>query len=138
MKHSEKRSDCPVSLALDVFGDKWSLLIVRDLLFRGKVHYGDFLNAGEDIATNILADRLRLMEQSGILTKTKDPKAGNKVIYSLTPKGVDLLPILVEMILWSVKHVPQASPPESLLTQITKDKTGFIKRIQESMDRKLP
>ena len=103
MKH---RSECPVVFALDLFGDRWTLVIVRDMILRGRTTYGDFLNAGEGISTNILADRLKRLEDEGIVTKHRDPEHGAKYRYRMTKKGLDLVPVLVEMIRWSALHQP--------------------------------
>lgn len=104
MKKMARKSDCPIHFALEVFGDRWTLLILRDLMFKGKKHYGDFLNSEEKIATNVLADRLALLEKMGIVTKKTDENHKSKFIYSLTPKGLDLLPVLTEIIVWSAKY----------------------------------
>src|SRR5882757_1643762 len=95
------RSHCPVNLTVEVFGDKWSLLILRDIMFEGKRHFREFLNSEEKIASNILTDRLSMLEREDILTKTQDPDHKQKHIYSLTEKGIDLLPLLVEIGAWS-------------------------------------
>lgn len=100
------RSHCPVNLTVEVFGDKWSLLILRDIMFEGKRHFREFLNSEEKIASNILTDRLSMLEREGILTKSQDPDHKQKHIYSLTEKGIDLLPLLVEIGAWSFKHKP--------------------------------
>ena len=100
------RSGCPVSLGLDIFGDKWTLLIVRDLMFRGKRHFREILASDEHISSNILTDRLKLLLAEGIIAKTEDPSHKQKVVYSLTEKGIDLLPILVQISTWSYKHRP--------------------------------
>ena len=102
------RSGCPVSLGLDIFGDKWTLLIVRDLMFRGKRHFREILASDEHISSNILTDRLKLLLAEGIIAKTEDPSHKQKVVYSLTEKGIDLLPILVQISTWSYKHRPVA------------------------------
>jgi DNA-binding HxlR family transcriptional regulator len=125
----ESRSDCPISTALDIFGDKWSLLIVRDLVFKGKNTYGDFLNAGEKIATNILADRLMLLEAGGIISKQKHPESKAKILYKLTPKGIDLVPSLVEIIAWSEKYHDVHLQARQFAKQLRKDKKGLIKQI---------
>lgn len=95
------RSNCPISSALDIVGDKWSLLIIRDMMFSGKETFSDFSNSNEKIATNILSNRLSMLEELGIIDKGK--KAGNKKtnIYSLTQKGKELLPIILEIAQWS-------------------------------------
>ena len=100
------RSECPVVFALDLFGDRWTLLIIRDMVFSGRTTYGDFLNAGEGISTNILADRLKRLEDEGIVTKHRDPDHGAKYRYRMTKKGLDLVPVMVEMIRWSAVHQP--------------------------------
>lgn len=100
------RSQCPINLALEVFGDKWSLIIIRDIMFEGKRNFREFLHSEEKIASNILADRLSMLEQEGIISKASDPDHKQKYIYSLTSKGIDLLPIMVEIGSWSLKHKP--------------------------------
>ncbi len=100
------RSGCPVSLGLDVFGDKWTLLVVRDLMFGGKRHFREIQGSAEGISSNILADRLKLLLNEGIVTKTDDPGHKQKVRYSLTEKGVALLPILMQISRWSYQYRP--------------------------------
>lgn len=102
------RSHCPVNFGLEVFGDRWTLLILRDIVFRGKRTYGEFLKSEEGFATNILASRLENLVDEGILRREPDPADKRKDIYSLTEKGLDLVPILFEMVLWSAKHDPHS------------------------------
>lgn len=102
----QPRSGCPVSLGLDIFGDKWTLLIVRDLMFNGKRHYRELLHSAEGISSNILADRLKLLLSEGILTKADDPSHLQKVIYSLTEKGIALLPVVLAISEWSFEYRP--------------------------------
>jgi DNA-binding HxlR family transcriptional regulator len=107
------RSHCPVSLALEAVGDKWSLLILRDLILRGKSRYQELLDSGEGISTNILADRLVKLEQLGLILKSDDPTDKRQVRYLPTQKGLDLLPVILEMARWSYKYDPntdRASP----------------------------
>jgi DNA-binding HxlR family transcriptional regulator len=101
------RSHCPVNFGLEAFGDRWTLLILRDIVFRGKRTYGEFLKSEEGFATNILASRLSHLEQEGILRRDDAPD-GRKDIFSLTQKGLDLVPVLFEMVLWSAKYDPQS------------------------------
>lgn len=122
------RSDCPISTALDIFGDKWSLLIIRDMLFKGKNTYGEFLKGGENIATNILADRLALLEAGGIISKTAHPGSKTKVLYKLTPKGIDLAPLMVEMIAWSEKYHQVHPEAIAFAKEIKKDKAAVLAR----------
>lgn len=132
----EFRSTCPISSALDIFGDKWSLLVVRDLMFNQKKTYGEFLESEEKIATNILADRLMLLESGGIISKAKHPDSKAKVLYTLTEKGIDLVPSLVEIILWSEKHLEVHPFARQFAKQIKKDKEGMLKRIKTALRKK--
>lgn len=101
---SNYRSNCPVNFGLEAFGDRWSLLIIRDIIFWGKKTYGDFLRSDEQIATNILAARLSSLEASGILTKLPHATDKRKDVYQLTARGLDLIPLMVEIISWSGKQ----------------------------------
>lgn len=98
------RSHCPINFYLETLGDKWALLILRDIIFRGKRTYGEFLKSEEGFATNILATRLELLENEGILESNSDPEDARKKHFSLTEKGLDLIPLIFEMILWSSKY----------------------------------
>ena len=104
MKKDGLRSDCPINYALEYLGDKWSLLIIRDMVFDGKRFYKDFLNSKEGIATNILSDRLKRLEGLGIVEAKVYEKQKTQKIYTLTQKGKDLTPILIDIILWSASH----------------------------------
>ena len=133
MKHVKRRSDCPISFALDTFGDKWSLLIIRDLMFFGKASYGDFLSSNEGIATNILADRLETLERTGIVKKRKDTANKTKFIYSLSAKGIDLLPVLIEIIVWSAKYDSQTGAPQAFVNQAKNDREKLIEQIRTAL-----
>jgi DNA-binding HxlR family transcriptional regulator len=104
------RSGCPVSVALEVFGDRWSLLIVRDLMVRGYKTFKDFQQAGEGIATNILADRLQKLEAAGIITAEPEETDARKINYRLTEKGIDLAPVLLEVLIWGARHEDTGAP----------------------------
>src|SRR5438445_9577407 len=114
-----RRSDCPLNATLEVLGDRWSLLIVRDLLFKERTTYKDFLAGGEGIATNVLADRLKRLEAAGVIEKGRDAADARRLVYRLTTKGLSLAPVLVEMIVWGAGHYHTAEPPAPLreLTQ---------------------
>lgn len=127
MKDSKKRSDCPISCSLDIWGDKWSLLIVRDLMFSKQCTYGDFLKSDEKIATNILASRLQTLEENGIITKSDHPESKAKVLYKLTQKGIDLLPLMIEINLWAEKYYDIPAERKVILKELKKDKATFIK-----------
>jgi len=98
------RSHCAVNYGVEIFGDRWSLLIIRDIVFSGKKTYGEFLKSEEGIATNVLASRLAFLEAQGILAKTPSPDDRRKDFYTLTEKGLDLIPIVLTIVLWSAKH----------------------------------
>jgi DNA-binding HxlR family transcriptional regulator len=129
MRTIKKRSFCGVSSALDIIGDKWSLLIIRDMLFYKKQTYGDFLKSEEKIATNILADRLFFLESSGIISKEEVPDTKVKYYYKLTQKGLDLMPILFEMLLWSNKYLEISDIAKKAATGIINDREGVIKKL---------
>jgi len=135
-KTIEFRSQCPVSTALDIFGDKWSLLILRDLIFKDKSSFGEFLGTDEKIATNILADRLATLEASGIITKHDHPESRVKVLYKLTEKGIDLIPVLVEIIIWSENYYDVHPHAVQFVKMVKKDKEGLIKDLRDSLRRK--
>lgn len=136
MKKVKRRSDCPINFALEIFGDKWTLLIVRDLMFRGKVHYGDFLESEEKIATNILADRLETLGCAGVIKKLQDPKNRTKYVYSLTSKGLDLVPVLLEIVLWGAKYDPKTAAPREFVEKARKNRDEMIKGIKASLMEK--
>ena len=122
-----KRSDCPVSCSLDIWGDKWSLLIIRDLMFAKECTYGDFLKSEEGIATNILASRLKELEENKMIQKLDHPGSKAKVLYRLTKKGIDLVPVMIEINLWAEKHFSLPADKKALLKEGKKDKAAFIK-----------
>ncbi len=107
---SRYRSGCPVSISLEIFGDRWSLLIVRDLMVRGFRTFKAFQESGEGIASNILADRLQRLATSGIIAAEVDQSDTRRVNYRLTEKGIDLAPVLLEMLIWGAKHEPSGVP----------------------------
>jgi DNA-binding HxlR family transcriptional regulator len=127
MTANKKRSECPISCSLDIWGDKWSLLIVRDLMFSKQCTYGDFLKSDEKIATNILASRLQTLEENGIITKSDHPDSKAKVLYKLTQKGIDLLPVMIEINLWAEKYFTIPAERKAMLKEVKKDKEAFIK-----------
>ena len=103
------------------------------MIFKGKNTYGDFLEGGERIATNVLADRLSILESAGIVSKQKHPESKAKILYKLTPKGIDLIPVLVEIIVWSEKHHDAHPHAEEFAKLVKKDKTAVIKGLYESL-----
>jgi DNA-binding HxlR family transcriptional regulator len=110
----DHRSTCPISTALEIAGDRWTLLVIRDLMFAGKRHFREFLQSEEAISSNVLADRLTSLVESGIVTRRGDPSHAQKAIYSLSEKGLDLLPVLIAMSAWTQKHYPRTRRPEAV------------------------
>lgn len=137
MSKLKRKSDCPINFALQIFGDKWTLLIIRDLMFKGKVYYSDFLKSEEKIATNILANRLSALEVNGLVSKIIDPILKNKIIYSLTRKGSDLAPMLVEIILWSAKYDPKTVASKDFISQAKKNRKELLSNIAKNTQRKI-
>ena len=127
------RSDCPISSSLDIIGDRWSLLIVRDLMLHKSRTYGDFTKSAEKIATNILAHRLQLLENNGIIIKLPYPDNKVKGLYKLSPKGVDLIPALIEIALWGGKYISTTDDCSPFLKEVKKNKTKFLKNIMANL-----
>ncbi len=126
---TSRRSGCPLNASIEMLGDRWSLLIIRDMMLLGSRTFKEFLNSYERPATNILADRLRRLESHGIITTQPDPSDGRKLIYLLTPKGLDLAPVLTEMVLWAGAH--ERTENQALIREMRKDKQAFIAAIRE-------
>lgn len=134
MKHTyQRRSDCPINFALETFGDPWSLLIIRDIVYFGKRTYGEFLASEEGMATNILASRLALLEQKGILVKQACDADKRKEEYRLTEAGLDLIPILAELANWSAEHDPQTGAPPSWIALMKAEREQMIERIRQTV-----
>ena len=129
----DRRSGCPLNASVEMLGDRWSLLIIRDIMVRGYRTFKQFLSSDERIATNILADRLRRLETHGIITAQPDPSDGRKFQYLLTAKGMDLAPVLTEMVLWAAAHEDTGN--QALVRLIKKDKTKFLAGIRERWTR---
>jgi DNA-binding HxlR family transcriptional regulator len=125
-----RRSGCPISIALEMLGDAWSLLIVRDLMFKDKQTYNEFLQGGEGIASNILADRLRKLDAAGIVEKRRDAADARRIIYRLTSKGIELAPALVELVIWSARHAQTDAPP-AVVRAMRSDRDAFIAGVRE-------
>ncbi|BAP30855.1 HxlR family transcriptional regulator [Chryseobacterium sp. StRB126] len=135
---SKKRSDCPISCSLEIWGDKWSLLIIRDLMLKKQCTYGDLQKADEKIASNILATRLQNLLENGIIDKKNHPENKLKILYHLTEKGIDLVPIIVEINLWGDKYLTIPEERKRLLEDIKKDKESFIKRAKSYLSCESP
>lgn len=125
----QPRSRCPISIALELLGDAWSLLIVRDLMFKDRRTYNDLLLSGEGIASNILADRLRKLKDASIIEKRRDQEDARRFVYRLSPKGIDLAPVLVELVIWSADHEQTDAPP-AVVRSMRNDKAAFIAEVR--------
>jgi len=126
------RSKCPINLVLEMVGDSWSLLILRDMMLKGHKSYQAFLHSPEGIATNILADRLVKLESNGLITKGPDPSDARKFIYALNEKGADLAPLLVEMIEIGQKHHLIIDMPKEILEQVARSKPLYAKELSRA------
>ena len=129
------RSDCPLNYGIEIFGDKWTLLIIRDLMFFEKRHFNELLSSAEGIATNLLADRLAMLEKEKIIRKEKDSQHKQKIIYSLTPKGIDLVPIILSIGLWSEKHATIKLNPnrDIIIGEAKKDLKQGIDKVRKKL-----
>ena len=135
MKRTDNKSHCPVNFALETFGDPWSLLIVRDIVFWGKRTYGEFLESGEGISTNILAARLAHLEHKGILSKGPHESDKRKEVYTLTEKGLALIPLLLEMSGWSAQHDPETTAPQQFVAAVYANREKMFKLVQDTVRR---
>ncbi len=133
MRRRQRKSGCPVHFALEVFGDAWTLLIIRDLMFKGRTTYTELLHAEEGIATNILADRLVRLEQDGIITKGRRSGRATAHPYRLTPKGIDLLPIMLEIIQWSARYDPRTAAPREFVKRLRAEKAHLTAELRSSL-----
>ena len=123
-RKTKRRSGCPVSLSLELFGDRWSLLIIRDLMVRGHVYFGDFLHSGEGIASNVLSERLHRLQAADVITSEQASSDARRVRYRLTEKGIDLAPLMFDLLLWGARH--EIGAPAALSAQMEKNRTEII------------
>ena len=135
MPSKKKKSSCPQYLALDVFGDKWTLLIIRDMMLQGKKYFREFLHSDERIASNILSDRLKKMEEEGLIHSKSDPDHKQKIKYLLTEKGIDLFPILLENARWSLKYKKVNSRDREMANAILNGGQKMLKRTMNELRR---
>lgn len=126
---------CPIRFVTGVFGDRWSLLIIRDMMFRGHTRFQDFMRAGEGISTNILSDRLSRLEAQRIITRRRDPANGRRVLYELTGKGRDLLPVMLAAISWAEEHDPETSVSHEFAERVRADMAAVRDEMLDAMER---
>lgn len=127
------RSGCPIDYALDVFGDRWTLLVIRDLLFDGKCHFREMIGSPEGIASNILAARLKKLEAQGLVSRQRDRANRKQIVYELTDKGLDLAPMLIEMVRWSGRHDTRTAAPKAFLRRADRDREALIKETMSAV-----
>ena len=137
---NEFRSNCPVSCALDLVGDKWTLVIMRDMLMFGKETFKGFSESGEGIATNILSSRLKMLEEKKVITKHKSKVNKRVNIYRLTEKGIALLPVIIELVQWSRNNVLEFQPKMNIngIDTLMDNKAHVIETMQASLRKKIP
>jgi DNA-binding HxlR family transcriptional regulator len=134
---AKQRSGCPVSVCLEVFGDRWSLLIVRDLMVRGYRTFKEFYESGEGIASNVLATRLARLRAAGIIEAEAEPEDGRRINYRLTEKGIDLAPVLLELLLWGAQHEPTGAPCE-LMAEMAKNREQVLAETRRRWEQRDP
>lgn len=134
----ERRSGCPISICLELFGDRWTLLILRNMVFFGHRYFVEFRDSKEGIASNILSERLARLERRGIVTKNQDPDDGRRHIYGLTDAGLDLIPLLLEMMVWGVSHGPGANPHPERVEPFRKNRDDVIREYRDRLGTGLP
>jgi len=133
MKKQLQRSNCPINFSLETFGDSWSLLIIRDIVFWGKKTYGEFLESKEGIASNILAARLRHLVETGLLKKVPNPNDKRQSLYLLTDKGLDLIPMILEMAGWATRNDPHTTSPKELVEYIFSHREDMFTLIRKTI-----
>jgi DNA-binding HxlR family transcriptional regulator len=131
---SNRRSACPLNASVEMLGDRWSLLILRDMMLSGYSTFHEFLHSDEKIATNILSDRLRRLESYGIISSEQDPADGRKMIYALTAKGIDLAPVLAEMVLWAARH--EETGNQALVREMRTGKEQLLAAVRQRWEEK--
>lgn len=135
-ERSDRRPVCPVTFALEIFGDRWTLLVLRDLLLEGRTRFSDFVAANPGLATNILTDRLKRLEGRGLLQKVSDPSDARRYVYLPTDDAVALIPMLVEMIAWSGKQAP-GTVPAAFLKRIETEREALIVELQKQATNRI-
>lgn len=126
----DSRSRCPMANGLDILGDRWTLLVIRDLMFTNRREFSHFLNSGEGISTNILTERLERLQCSGIISKQPHPEHGKKFIYQLTERGLGLAPMMVEFTLWACDNIDGIFMPPEIYQLMKKNRAALLEKIQ--------
>jgi DNA-binding HxlR family transcriptional regulator len=134
---AKQRSGCPVSISLDVFGDRWSLLIIRDMMVRGLRTFSEFQHSGEKISTNILADRLRHLEKTGVIVAERDAEDARSIQYRLTSKGIALAPVMLELFIWAAHHEPTGAPDDFVI-QMEQNRKAILAEAHRRWEQRDP
>jgi len=137
LSKARRRSGCPVSVSLDLFGDRWSLLLVRDMMVRGYRTFREFQRAGEGIATNILTDRLQKLEAGGIVVREPAKEDGRSIYYRLTTKGIALAPVLLEILIWGAHH-EETDAPCAAIEQMERNRAAVIAEAYHRWEQRDP
>jgi DNA-binding HxlR family transcriptional regulator len=132
MKETERRSTCPINYSVEIFGDKWMLLILRDIMFNGKNSFLEFRASNEKISSAVLTEKLNTLLNEGIVSKVTSPKNASKFLYLITDKGIELVPIMVEFLNWGSRYNPDGGP-KPLLDRIKQNKTKWIAELQDKL-----
>ena len=135
--NSKPRSGCPIGISLDLFGDRWSLLIVRDMMVRGLRTFSEFQHSGEEISTNILADRLRHLEACGIIVAERAVEDGRSIHYRLTPKGIALAPMMLELFIWTAHH-ESTGAPASVVKEMEQNRAAILAETYRRWEQRDP
>ena len=129
----DRRSRCPINAALEMIGDSWSLLIVRDLMFKGHRTFNEFLRSGEGIASNVLTDRLAKLEGVGVIDKREHAADARRYEYRLTKKGIDLAPVMVEIVLWAVRY-ERTDAPRQIVRAMATQRAKFLSDLRKGWE----
>jgi len=132
-KPTPVRSECPLANALDLLGDRWTLLVLRDLIFYRRHEFGEILNGGEGIATNVLSDRLERLCCAGLVARFHHPTNGKKYLYRVTETAIDLIPTMIELVIWSARHLPAVRVPPERMTPLVKERANFIRQLRRTL-----
>ena len=135
---ASKRSACPISYSLELLGDRWTCLVLRDLVFRDRRYFQEFLESPEGIASNVLTERLNRLEAGGIIRKEQDPGDRRRHVYSMTEAGLDLIPLLVELTIWGATHDPESQYPRERLARFRDDREGAIRHFRDKASQPVP
>ena len=132
MKTTERRSTCPINYSVEIFGDKWMLLLLRDIMFNGKNSFLEFRASDEKISSAVLTEKLNMLLNEGIVSKVTSPKNASKFLYLLTDKGIELVPVMVEILSWGSTYNPDGGP-KTWLDRIKQNKKKAITELQDEL-----